>query len=112
MTMPLTQFEVTPEHITLLRHAVVRWEDGEYGAPAIDCKRPYGNSGVEFDVAEILRWVKPNDYDALTDEMRERASAIHAATEHALQIFLSTGEMKPGRYVRVSYNEWRPAHVG
>ena len=31
-----------------------RWDDCEFGAPAIDCKRPYGNSDVYNDIAKIL----------------------------------------------------------
>lgn len=48
-------FTVTEEHLKLLRHLLVYWNVGEgYGGPAISCKRPYGNSAVPEDVAEIL----------------------------------------------------------
>lgn len=33
-------FTLTDEHLTLLRAAYIGWEDCEFGAPAIDCKRP------------------------------------------------------------------------
>jgi hypothetical protein len=32
----------------------ITWDDCEFGAPACDCKRPYGNSDVYGDMAEIL----------------------------------------------------------
>jgi len=32
----------------------VSWDDCEFGAPEIDCKRPYGNSDVYQDMIEIL----------------------------------------------------------
>lgn len=47
-------FEVKEEHIKLLRSAYTSWDDCEFGAPAIDCKRSYGNSDVLGDMAEIL----------------------------------------------------------
>ena len=47
-------FELTEEHIKLLRQMCVSWDDCEFGAPAIDCKRPYGNSDVYSDIAKIL----------------------------------------------------------
>ena len=40
--------------VRLLRRAHVTWMDAEFGAPEIDCKRPYGSSGVYSDIAEIL----------------------------------------------------------
>jgi hypothetical protein len=46
--------EPTADHITLIRNAYWRWEDCEHGAPAIDCKRPFGNSDVAGDLAELL----------------------------------------------------------
>ena len=30
------RFTLTEEHLKLLRHANVRWDDCEFGAPAID----------------------------------------------------------------------------
>lgn len=51
-----TEFTVTEDHLKLLRHIRgVRWDPGEgFGAPFINSKRPYGNSDVPRDVAEIL----------------------------------------------------------
>jgi hypothetical protein len=96
------RFEVTDQHIKLLRAANVRWEDCEFGAPAIDCKRPYGNSSVLADMSEILG-IAPNDAD--WDELK----SLHKETETALQIFLATGEMKPGKYEAERYtNDWKP----
>lgn len=98
-------FEVTAEHIALLRRANVGWEHCEYGAPAIDCKRPYGNGDVEGDVAEILGWTVSAD-DGLTAEQSIRAAKLHAETEHALAIFLSWGAMEEGTYRKVDWRTW------
>lgn len=56
-------FTLTEDHIKLLSRAYIGWEDSEFGAPSIDCKRPYGNSYVEGDVAEILEWKPSKDED-------------------------------------------------
>jgi hypothetical protein len=48
------EFTVTDEHLRLLRRAHVFWDEAEFGAPSIDPKRPYGNSDVRGDMAEIL----------------------------------------------------------
>jgi hypothetical protein len=102
------QFEITEDHIKLLRAAEVRWEDCETGAPAIDCKRPYGNSWVWGDVAEILGW--PIDDEGLTDEQEDEARRLHQETETVLEIVLKLGYLKPGRYAAeyVGYRRtWR-----
>lgn len=97
-------FVLTEAHIALLRRAYVGWDDCEYGAPAIDCKRPYGNSNVAGDIAEILGWDVDAD-EGLTRAQRDRASTLHAETQTALQVILATGAMKPGSYRRTEeYN--------
>lgn len=105
-----TDFTVTEQHLQLLRRAWVVWYDGETGAPAIDCKRPYGNSNVAFDVAEIIGETLPEDED-LSDADYERLLQLHYETVVVLQIALVTGEFKPGRYTKTSRygNDWRPA---
>lgn len=42
------------EHIIMLKNAYWRWADAEYGAPAIDDKRPFGNSDVKGDLARMF----------------------------------------------------------
>lgn len=93
-------FTLTEEHVTLLQHAYVGWEDCEYGAPSIDCKRPYGNSSVEEDIAKILGW-KVDDAEGLTEEQRNRAAVVHGETQQALQIILETRAFTPGVYTLV-----------
>lgn len=53
--------EPTADHLTLLRRAWWDWYDCEYGAPAIDPKRPYGNSDVDGDLAELLPHLSAED---------------------------------------------------
>lgn len=106
------KFTLTDDHLKLLRQAYVGWEDCETGAPAIDCKRPYGNSYVAGDVAEILGW-EIDDYNDLSDEEISRAMKIHEETEIALQIVLFTGRFVPGVYEQPEmYNrrKWHRVH--
>lgn len=56
-----TTFTVTDDHLKLLRRASVGWSDCEFGAPEIDPKRPYGNSNVLGDIAEILGLGEANE---------------------------------------------------
>lgn len=111
METKVERFTMTDEHVRLLRHAYVRWEDCETGAPAIDCKRPYGNSSVWQDVAEILG-IKPaqsdDDEEFYPKGTRDRCMKLHAETEHALQIVLATGSFDPGTFEKVGYGgPWR-----
>jgi len=102
-------FTVTEEHIKLLRRAVVGWEDGEFGAPSIDCKRPYGNSSVYNDIAEILG-IEPTDADNqdFSSEQLDDMRSLHEETRTALQIFLTTGQMLAGEYEADRYrDDWR-----
>lgn len=89
------KFFLAEEHIKLLRAMNVCWQHCEYGAPEIDPKRPYGNSGVECDIHEILTGER--EYE-LTDAQRERYSQLHRETKLALEIMLQLGELRSGTY--------------
>ena len=95
-------FFLTQDHIKLLQRAYVRWEDCEFGAPAIDCKRPYGNSNVYHDITEILDYPYDDEDDAANDY--ETLRRIHEETQTALQIFLYTGRMEAGTYKQIGYS--------
>lgn len=110
--MPGTKqfFTVTEDHLKLLQRMYVGWQDCEYGAPEIDPKRPYGNSDVEADIAEILGWGdgKEYPYDELDSDTRQMASILHEETQTALQILLTNLTIEPGDYVADPYStEWR-----
>lgn len=107
--MRTERFEVTTDHIKLLRRAYVSWDDGEFGAPAIDCKRPYGNSSVYEDIVEIcgfdFQQDPYDDYYAADVAFMDR---LHEGTKNALQIFLQTGKMETGIYERELYGgDWK-----
>jgi hypothetical protein len=50
----LERFIIREEHLNLLKRSYWEWWRCEFGSPAIDCKRPFGNSDVVADVNEIL----------------------------------------------------------
>lgn len=109
----LTEFTVTEDHLKLLQHVHLYWNYGEgYGAPAIDCKKPYGNSYVERDIAEILDapdsdWVWDDDIKAYpTPEAEERFTRLHVETMIVLHIVLAARDIRPGRYIRDDVVGW------
>lgn len=102
------RFEVTEEHLKLMRRMYVGWQDCEYGAPEIDPKRPYGNSDVEGDIAEILGWTT----FATDESWRDRAATLHREMQTVLQIVLAIGRIATGSYEkteRYRFDSWREA---
>ena len=100
-----SEFELTAEHIKLLRRAYIGWQDCETGAPEIDPKQPYGNSDVGRDVADILglEGKRCPHCDGLLDEGEaERCERLHRETEMALTILCNRAgkETPPGWYYR------------
>jgi len=99
----MSNARLTEQHITLLRNACVYWEDCETGAPGIDPKRPYGNSGVASDVAELLGLESarcPHCDEPLSERDDAALLAIHRQTEFALAVILKCHDVKPGLYER------------
>lgn len=104
------EFEVTEDHLKLLKRMYIGWEDCEYGAPAVDCKRPYGNSSVAHDIYEILEWEVPVDEygDPDISYSDERARVIHLEMQTVLQILVNNLSIKPGKYVATRYGvDWQ-----
>ena len=105
------QFEMTENHIKLLHNMYVYFDDGAYdGAPAIDTKRPYGNSSCVYDIYEILHDKEWDSEDDLPGELWEELMRVHRETATALQIVLVTKSFEPGLYERevlYSRRSWR-----
>lgn len=101
-------FTITEDHLKLLRRMYVSWQHNCFGAPSIDCKRPYGNSYVYGDIAEILGIPMPDmesDED-FTNEQVERMDAIHKEMETVLQIGLKLLKFEVGNYRVERYVDW------
>jgi len=101
------EFRVTSDHLKLLQrlHVVwtAMWEDAYgHGVPCIDPKRPYGNSGLDFDIGEILG----EDFDEIDEdeepvysqEARERYLKLHQEMGTVLQIALASQSFSEGLY--------------
>lgn len=89
----------------------VGWQDCETGAPEIDPKRPYGNSYVPEDIAEIVGF-KYNKDKGMTTNQEDKMYAMHRETELALQIVLCTGKFITGNFKKKDeYDDrsWIPA---
>lgn len=110
----MERFTLTAEHVALLKRMCVDWRDEPYdGAPVINIKRPYGNSNVWRDVAEIigLTPVEGDDGEKYWPEgTRERCMVLHRETDKALQVCLTAQTFEPGEYVADAYrSNWRRA---
>lgn len=108
-----TLFTVTEDHLKLLRRMYVDWGDAETGAPAIDPKRPYGNSDVWLDIADILGWKvrsddadDDDDFSPLTPNQIRQAEKIHRETRDALQIVLRSGKFETGTWAKDWLGNW------
>lgn len=105
------EFELKQIHLDLFKNMVVGWQDCEYGAPEIDPKRPYGNSDVEDDIAEICKIEKTDkNYDEdeglWREKISDQLSNLHRQMETALEIVLQTQTFELGTYIRVE-NKWQ-----
>lgn len=105
--MPVQTFQLQEHHLKLARRMSVGWQDCETGAPEIDPKRPYGNSYVPRDIAEIIGVEWPDEeelsaaaYDREREAIASRMMAIHSEMETVLLIILgNAGEaVRPGLY--------------
>jgi hypothetical protein len=93
-------FELLPEHLTLLRK--MHWDGNEgveAGSPGADAKRPFGNSYVPGDIAEILKW-DINEKEGLTEEQVDKAWVIFHGLHNALEIVLQEADPILGTYIK------------
>ena len=103
--MRIERIEIKEEHLKLLRKCYVGWYHGEFGDPGIDAKRPYGNSSVEYDIAEILGWEFD---DELSEEQYREANKLHQELEKVLQICLSLATFETCTYELEGYGiNWK-----
>lgn len=105
-------FKITEQHLQLLKRLNVTWDNSEEGAPAIDPKRPYGNSSIFCDINDILNlnlgtmveYGDDGEYFDIeyTDEDYELVERLHREMETVLEIVLSTLSFRKGYYVKES----------
>lgn len=107
-------FELKQIHLDLFKNVCIDWDDCEFGAPAINCKRPYGNSDVFGDIAEIIKLKKKDNWDFdeenWTEEAMDFMRDLHKQTQTALKIILTCQSFKLGWYRRedeYDYDGWK-----
>lgn len=91
-------FRVTEQHLLLAKQMRVSWWGDEFGSPAIDCKRPYGNSDVLKDISKILGEPGPDEEGCFAVHVVNRYEALHDEMKTALQIFLTLQTFQTGVY--------------
>lgn len=94
MSRKVTEFEVKPEHLLLLKNMWVIHNYDEFGAPTVDPKRPYGNGDVLGDLEEFL-----------PGRSEHELLKLHQELEIVLQIALATQKFAPGKYILRGYNQ-------
>lgn len=104
-------FQVTKNHLKLLKRFNVVWDDCSYlGAPRIYPKKPYGNSGIILDIAKIIGLkIKKDDQGekSLSQRQIDLCTNLHREMETALQILTANCHIEPGLYILSGYgNKW------
>jgi hypothetical protein len=104
------QFKLCKEHILLLQNMYWEYSDCETGAPAVNCKRPYGNSYVPPDVAKILGVTLPDEDDDDGDEEYDKKVAeimrFHYESHIALDIILQLKTFELGTYKNIAPDKY------
>ena len=106
----LVMFEVHEEHIKLFTRLNMRPSFGIDGSghleirPAIDWKRPFGNSGVVYDACQILGYVDGSG--EVTDGLVTKAMLYMAQLPVAAECFAASGKIEPGTYMVSRSGAW------
>ncbi len=98
-------FLVTSQHLALAKRLSIIWYEAENGGPGTDIVRPYGNSGLIRDIAEIIGFPPPEDEEGYTASADCYLQGLHQDMHIVLQIILHTGQMKAGVYKKPSLTE-------
>ena len=106
----MKKFTVTKNHIKLLQSFYIGWNDCEFGAPSIDPKRPFGNSNVYRDMADILGFEladmdeEPEKYDKQINSLQKGYQELQTC----LQILCKNLSIEIGEYECDDYKtNWR-----
>jgi hypothetical protein len=105
------KFRLTAQHLKLIRTLMFQWPDehqaserldsGEWPAPTMDPKRPYGDmSWFQRDMAAVLNLevATENGEEVLTDDQEKELQHLHWQMLGALQVFVESADFKPGTY--------------
>lgn len=102
MGIDMKKFLVMQQHLDLLRHAHIKWQDeinGHPSAPGIHPERPYGDENWIASIAKIIgEPIDEHEDDDQKDKRWRRYTSLHESTDTALQICLCTQQFKAGLY--------------
>lgn len=97
-------FEITEDHMKLLARMSFSYNDYcEFGAPEVNPKRPYGNSAVYHDIAELIG-IEPeekSEYDGeydFSEAQQKSMLKLHKEMQTVLQIGANTKQFSAGKY--------------
>ena len=111
-----TKFEVTENHLKLLKEMYVDWDGDEYGAPCIDPKRPFRSDDPEKDMLDILGVDYGDDFYDFIEEhpnYRRRLDIIYHELQTCLQILINDLSIKVGWYKKKDkYNAKSWEYIG
>ena len=101
----MEEFVLKNEHLALLAKVNLVWREGENGAPAVDSKRPYGNSDAMKDIANILSEAQGTCPHCKADLSpgafpTGQLGGLHRETLTAMEVIFQSGLTTPGLYVR------------
>jgi hypothetical protein len=98
-------FLVTPQHLALAKRLSIIWYGKENGGPGTDIVRPYGNSSLISDIAEIVGYPPPEEDQCYSPAAEQSLLGLHQDMHIVLQIILQTGLMKSGIYKKPGLTE-------
>lgn len=102
--------KVTENHIKLLKKLYIAWSEDEFGGPCIDSKRPFGNSDVISDLAEILGINLPDPTEEYLkyDKIAGSLMKGYRELQDCLQILCQNLSIEIGTYECDDYDiNWR-----
>lgn len=106
----MAKFELRQEHIDLISNLNFKTEvrtvyDDRY-IPAIDRKRPFGNSGATSSVMEIMGWHCDEETEEYRPEDVEKAEMLLIELPVALEIVTQNRTFTPGTYEVGDYSAY------
>lgn len=81
--MEKKKITIKAEHILLLKRANITAYDD---TPALDVKRPFGNSDIENDICKIVGFTKNPEYDEWSTSRTQTAQALYDDMLYLLKV--------------------------
>lgn len=106
----MAKFELKAEHIKLISHlnfkVSVNTLYGDKYIPAIERKRPFGNSGATHSVMEILGWYSDEETGEYRQEDEAKAEMLLIELPLAMEVVTQNLTFEPGTYEVGEYSAY------